>query len=356
MPSLTNDPRFFDHLVEIAGRGALSEEEAASAMAMMADGVASHAQIKAFLLTPALSVEEVDADTLAGLVKVVRSRVTRLSGVTRSPLLDTCGTGGGAATFNISTAAALLVAASAGNHGVAKHGNRAVASRSGSADVLERMGVPIDLDADAAAREINAHGFAFLFAQKYHTAFAHVGPVRRELAAEGRRTAFNFIGPLANPALVSHQLIGIFRPEKLRVIAEVMARIGIEEGYCIAGLSESGEPVDEISLAGETKMFRLSGGVLTEETIHPGDAGIASAPLSELRAADAADSARIIRTILAGEDSKGPAARAVLLNAAACFRLLGETSWRVAAERAEETLRSGAASKLLDALSRKDRS
>lgn len=318
----------FADLIDVASRRALLEEEASAAMELLADGVPSSAEIRDFLLTPALSLESVDASTLTGLVRVVRRRATPVTGINRRPLFDTCGTGGGAGTFNISTAVSLCLAAS--GLAVAKHGNRAVASNSGSADVLEALRVPIDLDAASAARAINETGFAFLFAQKYHGAFKYVQPVRRELAAEGRRTAFNFIGPLANPASPTHQIVGVFLPDKIGVIAEVLRRLGTE-----AALVVCGDSIDEISLSGETKAMLLRNGALTEMTFYPRDFGIA--PSSEsLSVAGAQESAETIRDIFSGRASS--AADVVIINTAAGFFLAGETDLRVAADRARALL------------------
>lgn len=339
----------FNELIEIAAQRNLSEEEGAAAMTLLADGVPPPDQIRAFLLTPALSLEGVDAGTLTGLTRVVRARALPVPAMARRPVFDTCGTGGGAPTFNISTAAALCIAAA--GIAVAKHGNRAVASNSGSTDVLEALGIPTGLSPESASHNVDARGFAFFFAQQYHRAFSYVQPVRRELAAEGRRTAFNFVGPLANPVNVTHQIVGAFLPDKLNVLAEVLRRLGTEAALCVSGMTERGEPMDEISLSSETKAVLLRDGTLTERTFTPEEFGLERMPVSGLSVKTAAESAHMIREIFEQKRSGTPEEAIVVINTAAAFYLTGFGEPPACTARARDIIASGAALTLLKALS-----
>lgn len=348
----------FSHLTSLAAGGSLSESESRRAMELMADGTATSGEIESLLRTPALSLDNVDAPTLTGLVKVVRERAIPVPRIARRPLFDTCGTGGGASTFNISTAAALGLAAAGEvstdpalkKLGVAKHGNRAIASRSGSADVLENLGVTIEMKPEDAARSIDTLGFGFLFAPAYHRAFSHVQPVRKKLAAEGTRTAFNFVGPLANPAGVSHQVVGIFMPSKLDVVARVLKSLGLESALCVAGADEDGGPVDEISICGPTRAIVLRSGAMTELEFSPGDFGMTPSRINAIRAADCGESARIIRRVLEGGATGQPECDVVVMNMAAALFLATNADLRECARLATEIIASGASALLLDRL------
>lgn len=348
-----DDCMTFEELIEKASERTLSEEEAGRAMELMADGTPTPEEIEAFLRTPALSVDNVDASTLTGLVRVVRQRAVGLPEKRSSPLVDTCGTGGGASTFNVSTAAGLIIAACRGKHpelaalGVAKHGNRAIASQSGSADVLEELGMNIDLSPQKVAGLIDELGFGFLFAPKFHTAFSHVQPVRKKLAAEGLRTAFNFVGPLANPVDLSYQLVGIFIPDKLAVIADVLRRLGVRAALCVSGRTETREPMDEISISAETKAYLLRDGEFQEIELTPEDFGCERTPVDGIRADGREASAAMIREILSGKATGSPAESIVVANSAAAIGLATGMSWKESAEFVREVIVSGDAERLL---------
>ncbi len=351
----------FNDLIECARKRALTEEEARAAMLHMADGAATPEEIRSLLMTPALSVEEVETSTLTGLVKAVRERMVPVEGIRASCRLDTCGTGGGATTFNISTTTAFVMAAAPSRPGwpgaadlaVCKHGNRAVASKTGSADVLEELGIRVDLPPASTVRILNETGFGFFFAQKYHPAFAHVQPVRRQLAAEGRRTAFNLVGPLVNPARVTHQVMGVFIESRLRVMTEVLKEIGLESALVVTGRTESGEVVDEVSLSGPTRVFRLRKGAIEDFTVEPRDFGLEPVPVDALRGADRAAAAEAVRHVLSGEDTGSPRSRAAQIKAAAAFHCVAGAGWAEGADLAREALASGAALVLLEKVARR---
>ena len=347
----------FRELIDLASQRNLTEEEACSAMELMADGVPTSEEIALFLKTDALSLETVDAPTLAGLVRVVRSRAVPLVEFKSAPLIDTCGTGGGASTFNISTASALCLGAIrrvAGSDSafskmaVTKHGNRAIASKSGSADVLEELGVKIELEPEKMAEAIDSIGFGFLFAPRYHRAFSHVQPVRKKLAEEGLRTAFNFVGPLANPARPQFQVLGVFMGSKLKLISDVLERLGVTGALCVSGVTETGEPVDEFSICGETKAILLKDGNQTELTITPEDFGLTRADIRSLAVDSPEASAKLIRRILEGKEKNTPAESVVIMNTAAALHLAGESDWKTSAELAREVIRANAGAELLE--------
>jgi anthranilate phosphoribosyltransferase len=262
--------------------------------------------------------------------------------VQRRDLIDVCGTGGdGTETFNISTANALLLAAA--GLGVVKHGNRAVSSLSGSADVLEALGLRLDHSVDELVKAVDTIGFAFLFAPQFHPAMRHVGPTRRAL---GVRTLFNILGPLANPSPVERQVIGVFSPKWLSPVAEALRQLGTTEALVVWGH----DGVDEVSLSGETYAMHLKQGVIEELRLRPEDFGVSPAPLSTLRGGDRDQNARIIRDILRGEE-KGPPRDVVLINAAAALRVAGKVqSWKAGVELARDLLESGAAAQKLSQL------
>ena len=254
-------------------------------------------------------------------------------------LLDTCGTGGdGSGSLNLSTGAA-LVAAAAGVR-VAKHGNRAATSRSGSADVLESLGVPLDLAAAAQAEVLEEAGIAFLFAQAHHPAMRHVGPVRKEL---GIRTIFNLLGPLSNPAGVTHQLLGAPDDATRQVLAEALLALGVVRAWVV----RSADGLDEVSPFAETRVTEVSRGAVRELTISPESFGFGLSPKGAIDGGDPSDNARALKAILKGE--KHPAADAVALNAAAALVVFDGMSERDAGAQAREVLASGKAHQTLDA-------
>ncbi|NLY94355.1 MAG: anthranilate phosphoribosyltransferase [Myxococcales bacterium] len=305
------------------------------AMETIFRGDAHEAQIAA--LAVALRMKGESPEELAAAARVMKRHAKKVP-LGEGPILDTCGTGGdGLSTFNISTVSALVVAATGVR--VAKHGNRAVSSTTGSADVLEALGVSLELDADEAKRCMEQAGIVFLFAPLFHGALRHAAPVRRAL---GIRTFFNLLGPLANPAPVSHQLVGVYDGARVRQFAEVLRALGLTAAWAVHG--EGG--FDEVSPLGVTKVARLRGGEIDEFEITPGDFGLEPVDLESLRGGDPARNAAIARAILAGES--GPPRTAVLLNAAAALAVVHDIPLRDAAARAAEAIDSGAASGLLE--------
>jgi anthranilate phosphoribosyltransferase len=253
-------------------------------------------------------------------------------------MVDTCGTGGdGSNTFNISTAAA-IVAAAAGAR-VAKHGNRAASSRCGSADVLEELGVRIDLPFERYGRAIREIGIGFLFAQAAHTATRHAAPARKQI---GVRTVFNLLGPLTNPAGAQSQVLGVFSADVIDLVAAAMAELGVERAFVVHGAGG----LDEISLAGETMIAEVRGGTVRRFTVAPEEFGVARAPIEAFRGGTPAENAALILSIL--EDEAGPARDIVVINAAAALVTAGVAeNFREAAGLASFVISSGAASEKL---------
>jgi len=295
-------------------------------------------------LLEALNRRPVEAQELAGFARVMRKHATRVfaDGEARpANMVDTCGTGGdGANTFNISTAAA-IVAAAAGAR-VAKHGNRAASSRSGSADVLEELGVRIDLPFERYGRAIREIGIGFLFAQAAHTATRHAAPARKQI---GARTVFNLLGPLTNPAGAQAQVLGVFSEEVIGLVAATLAELGVERAFVVHGAGG----LDEISLAGETMVAEVRGGAVRRFTVTPEEFGVARAPLESIRGGTATENAALIVRLLQGED--GPARDIVVVNAAAALVAAGAAAdFREGAGLASFVISSGAAGKKLAAL------
>ena len=319
----------------VAGR-VLSEDEAFHAMGDVMSGTASEALIAAFLT--ALRVRGETTDELVGAARALRARVIPV--VHDLPLvLDTCGTGGdGAQTFNVSTAVAFVCAAA--GVPVAKHGNRAVSSRVGSADVLEALGARLDLGPDRIGACLAEVGFCFMFAPHHHGALRHAGPVRREL---GFRTMMNLLGPLANPAGATHQLLGLFDGKRLAQIADVATRLGVRRGMVVHGPGG----LDELGLDGPSEAAMIGTATIGVPTIDPRALGLAAGSPDALRGGDAATNAAIIRRIFAGE--RGAAADIVALNAGAAL-WVAEAAASIAdgVARAHETLASGRAAATLD--------
>ncbi|MFI5287070.1 MAG: anthranilate phosphoribosyltransferase, partial [Candidatus Dormibacteria bacterium] len=276
---------------------------ARAVMDTMMEGEATPAQVGA--LVAALRTKGETVDELAGMVESMRDHATPVSLPVEA--VDTCGTGGdGARTFNISTAAA-LVAAGAGCP-VAKHGNRAASSRCGSADVLEALGVVISLSPEGVRRCVVEAGIGFLFAPDFHPALRHVAPVRREL---GIRTVFNVLGPLANPARVRHQALGVSNARLTPVMAEVLRRLGHVHALVFTGP----DGIDELGVIGPAECFEVTAEGVRAFVLDPKDVGLEAAPLDAVRGGDAVTNAATIRSILDGE--RGPRRDVVLLNTAA---------------------------------------
>lgn len=314
----------------VAGEN-LSETEAEMAMAQIMDGAATPAQI-AGLLT-ALKLKGETIEEITGFARAMRSKAIPVP--SKHPLLvDTCGTGGdGANTFNISTVAALVLAGSGVK--VAKHGNRSVSSRCGSADVLEALGVNLDLEPDELAACLDEVGIAFLYAPALHGAMKHaVGP-RREL---GFRTVFNILGPLINPAGAQAQVVGVFSPTLVRTLAEVLLRLGSKRAYVVHGAGG----LDEVSPAGPALVCEVRDGKIREFTLNPEEYGFSPAGVECLSGGPPQENAAIALSILAGEP--GPRRDAVLLNAALGLMAAGVVDdFNAGIELAARSIDSGSA-------------
>jgi anthranilate phosphoribosyltransferase len=295
----------FASLIEkLQRRQDLTQEEAAAAMDAIMEGRAQPAQIAGFLI--GLSMKGERPAEIVGLAQTMRARATKLSR-THAPVFDTCGTGGDRAhTFNVSTVAALVLAACGVT--VAKHGNRSVSSQCGSADLFEALGVRVSAEPDTVERCLDEVGIAFFFAPTFHPSMRHAAPTRKDL---GVRTAFNLLGPLTNPAGASRQLVGVPRPELTELVARSLALLGSERAWVVHGA----DGLDEISTTGYTKVSECRDGTVNTFYVHPADFGLAKSSSSQLRGGDAAANAAIARRVLAGEP--GAARDIVLLNAAA---------------------------------------
>jgi anthranilate phosphoribosyltransferase len=320
----------------------LKRAEAEAAMEELLSGRVETAAIVRLLV--GLNHRPLEVQELAGFAQVMRRHATRVfaEGEARPVnMVDTCGTGGdGANTFNISTAAA-IVAAAAGAR-VAKHGNRAASSRSGSADVLEELGVRIDLPFERYGQAIREIGIGFLFAQAAHTATRHAAPARKLI---GARTVFNLLGPLTNPAGAQSQVLGVFSEDVMDLVAAALAELGVERAFVVHGAGG----LDEISLAGETMVAEVRSGSVRRFTVTPEEFGVSRAPLEAIRGGTAAENAALIERILEGE--AGPARDIVVINAAAALVAAGVSdNFREAAGLASFVISSGAAGEKLASL------
>jgi len=316
----------------------LTRAQAHEAMDSIMRGEATPAQIAGFLV--ALRAKGETVDEITGCAEAMRAHALMVR-PQRRDLVDTAGTGGdGAQTLNISTAAA-LVAAAAGA-GVAKHGNRAVSSASGSADVLEALGFRLDLEVPRIVRSIDELGFGFLFAPAHHPAMAHAAPVRRELAT---RTVFNVLGPLTNPAGARAQVVGVYSTQLVHTIAEVLLELGSERAYVVHGAGG----IDELSPVGPTIVCEVYDGRVHARTIDPEDLGIERCDVAELRGGTPAENAAAIREVFAGAD--GGRRDAILLNAAGAIAAAGHAAdLREGIEAARRAIDSGAAAARLEQL------
>jgi anthranilate phosphoribosyltransferase len=318
----------------------LSESDAREAALALMTGDVPPAQAGGLL--SALRVRGENGGEILGFARALREHAAPFD-LASEGLIDTCGTGGdGLGTFNVSTLAGIVAAACGAR--VAKHGNRAVSSRCGSADLLEALGVRIDAPARIAARCIEATGFGFLFAPHHHPTLRQLAPLRREL---GFRSIFNLVGPLANPARVRRQVVGVPAPAYLLPVAEALLFLGVEHALVVHGA----DGADEISLAGPTTVFEVRPGGLSTQVIHPADAGIETCRPEEVLGGDATANAAIARRILSGE--RGPAHDFVVLNAAAALQVAGlAVSLREGANLAREALLSLRARAVLEAVIR----
>ena len=327
-------------LVALANRQSLSEQEASDVFGIVMRGDATPAQLGGLLL--ALRVKGETAEEVAGAARALRAAMIRVPAA-GAHLVDTCGTGGGAiTTFNISTAAA-FVAAGAGAS-VAKHGNRSFTSQCGSADVIEALGVRIALDATQAAHALQEACITFLFAPHFHPAMKHAAPVRREL---GVPSVMNLLGPLANPAGVRRQVVGVADRERAPLMAEALARLGTEHALVVHG--EVG--MDEISPTGATAVWEVRGGAVTSWRLDPARYGLAIADVAALRGGKPGVNAQRVEGLLRNEPGDSAGAAAVLLNAAAAIYVAGlARTYDDGLARAREALVSGSARRALERL------
>jgi anthranilate phosphoribosyltransferase len=311
----------------------LTEEEAAAAFNVIMRGDATPVQIAGFIV--ALRMKGETVDELTGFARAARAVATPIE--VGGALLDTCGTGGdGLATFNISTLSAILAAACGAR--VAKHGNRAASSMCGSADVLEQLGVKIDLGPEAVARCIDDAGIGFLFAPVFHPSFRFAGVPRREL---GVRTVFNVLGPLCNPAGARYQALGVADGSMAGKMADVLMRLGVERAIVF----HAGDGMDELSVSSPSFVIEIDGG-RKEYELDPAELGLAAAPIDSMRGGGPEDNARIAREVLQG--AKGPRRDVVLLNAAAALRAAGlAATWKDGLGLAAEAIDSGRAGDVL---------
>jgi anthranilate phosphoribosyltransferase len=322
----------------------LTREEAREVMGTVMEGEATPAQIGGFLV--ALRLKGETADEIAGCAEAMRAHVLEVS-PSRDDLVDTAGTGGdGQRTINISTAAA-LVAAAAGS-AVAKHGNRAVSSASGSADVLEALGFSLEQGPERIAQSIDELGFGFLFAPSHHPAMRHAAAVRREL---GTRTVFNVLGPLTNPAGARAQIVGVYSPQLVRTIAEVLARLGARRAFVVHGAAG----IDELSPAGPNLVCEVVDGAVRERELDPLELGVPRCDPAELRGGSPEENALVIREVFAGRN--GAVRDAILLNAAGAIAAGGHAEdLREGLAVAGEAVASGAAGERLEELASFSRS
>jgi anthranilate phosphoribosyltransferase len=315
----------------------LTADHASAVLDEIMEGRADSVQTGAFLV--ALRAKGETVAELVGLARTMRRLAAHVES-DRGDLVDTAGTGGGPSTFNISTAAALVAAAS--GCAVAKHGNRSSTSRSGSADVLEALGVNIELGPDDIASCIEEIGFGFMFAPRHHAAMKHVVPVRKELAV---RTIFNFLGPLTNPAGASRQLLGVSDRGYQETIAEALVGLGCERALVVTGA----DGVDELTLADETRVIEVADGGTEEWFVRPEEHGLERRPLDAIAGGSPEENAHAVREALT--EAHGPAHDVIVLNAGAAI-LVGGGAQDLGAgiEKARDAIRSGAATRVLDSL------
>jgi anthranilate phosphoribosyltransferase len=334
---VTQDAALRLALQELAGGASLSEETAAAAFGVLMRGEASPAQTAALLM--GLRTKGETAEEIAGAARALRSAMLRLIPDDVDAIVDTCGTGGGkVGTLNLSTAAALVVAAA--GVPVAKHGNRSYTSRSGSADVLEALGVDINVSPDRAGEVLRRAGIVFLFAPTYHPAMRHVGPVRKEL---GVPTIMNLLGPLANPAGARRQVIGVADPVRASLVAHALARLGASHALVL----HAAVGMDEVSPSGETLIWEIRGDAVTCTEIRPAEHGLECDDLTDLAGGEPGENAQRITELLAGKGREVERC-AVLLNAAAALYVSGRGwTFEQALTRARDTLDAGGAAETL---------
>lgn len=328
---------FAELITKLLKRDDLTAEEAAAAMDVVMRGEAHPAQVAGMLIGLAMKGER--PAELVGLARTMRARGVHITA--GAVAVDTCGTGGDrAGTFNISTAAALVVAATGVQ--VVKHGNRSVSSHCGSADVLEALGVTVDAPPAVVQRAVDEAGIGFCFAPTFHPAMRHAGDARRAL---GVPSAFNLLGPLTNPARVPFQIVGVARPELTELMARALQQLGATRAWVVHGA----DGLDELSTTGYSKVSECHGDVVRTFYVHPADIGLPKAAPGALTGGNAAHNAGIIRAVLGGEP--GPARDVVLLNAGAALLITGQApSLREGLARAADAIDSGRAADTLAAL------
>lgn len=330
---------FSPFIAKIAEGQSLAADEAAEAFAIMMSGEATPAQMGAFLM--ALRVRGETVEEITGAAQTMRAKATDV--IAPEGAVDTCGTGGDAkGTYNISTCAAFVVAGA--GVPVAKHGNKSVSSKSGSADVLAALGVNLDVGPDVVAKAIKEAGVGFMFAPKHHSAMRHVGPIRAEL---GMRTIFNLLGPLANPAGAKLQVVGVFSREWIVPMAEVLSNLGSEHVWVVHG----SDGLDELTTTGPTFVAELKDGSVSTFEVTPEDAGLPQASPQDLIGGEAEENASAIGDVLSGKPS--PFRDIVVLNAAATLIVADKAEGLMeGAKLAIEAIDSGAARRSLDDLIR----
>lgn len=336
MPTAPMNEGLKPYLARLARGEVLDEEEAEAAFGLIMAGEATPAQIAGLLMAMRVRGERVSE--LRGAARAMRARMRRVPAPAEA--IDVCGTGGdGQSTYNVSTAVTLVLAGLGVK--VAKHGNRALSSKSGGADVLAALGVVVDVPPERQSAILEAAGCMFLFAPTYHAALRHAAGPRSEL---GVRTIFNLLGPMANPAGVRRQLIGVFAPEWAEPMAEALAGLGAERLWIVHG-----QGLDELTLAGENVVVSLEEGRLRRFTLSAADAGLAPAPVEAIRGGDAAENAAALLRLLEGE--RGAYRDTVLLNAAAALIVAGEEAdLRRGVARAAAAIDAGHAARALDRL------
>jgi anthranilate phosphoribosyltransferase len=344
-----SSPVIVEAIRTLVERRDLSRLEAAAAMEAIMSGGATHAQVAAFLT--ALRMKGETVDELTGLAEVMRLKVARvrtrseveaaLTGTDREMLIDTCGTGGDATgTFNISTATAFVVAGTGLK--VAKHGNRSASSLCGSADVVETLGINLELPPARVAQCVDEVGIGFLYAPLLHTAMKHVMPARREI---GIRTVFNLLGPLTNPAGANAQVIGVSARNLVEPLARVLAELGTVRAFVVHGA----DGLDEISTTGESWVAEVREGLVRTAAVRPEDFGVARASITDLRGGDRGENAEIICRILAGDP--GPKRDIVVVNSAAAVVAGGRArDFKEGAQLAVQSIDTGAARQKLEGL------
>ena len=306
---MTTTPALSAAIKALARSEELPQDQLVSAFDTLLSGEAQPEQVGAFLMGLAVR-GETSNELLAG-AKVMREHARTVS--IEGPLLDTCGTGGLPWTsLNTSTASAIVIAAAGGR--VAKHGNRSVPPKTGSADVLEALGVELDITPRVFERCLEKAGVGFLFARSHHSAMRHVAPIRASL---GIRTIFNLLGPLSNPANASHQILGVYEARWLRPMAETLLKLGVKRAWVVHGM----DGIDELSISGPSRVIEVKDGALAEFELTPADAGLDSSPLSALEGGTPDQNSAAIRELLEGR--AGPFRDVVLLNAGAGLHILG---------------------------------